>query len=166
MGQFAEDIKKFSLKVETNSLKIFKEASKNTFARIIKDTPLFFRHEETTGNTRYNWRASLKPLSYRVLKGTDKSSTAKKTIDRMTKQVNKVKKDQSIYFANSAPAIFPLEYGGYPSEVQLGSYNTKTKQYEKRSKNKYSLQAPIGFVRVDLVLFYTWVKRLEMKYRI
>jgi hypothetical protein len=63
---------------------------------------------------------------------------------------------KKIFFTNSTPYINKLEYGGFPSPVEKGSWDKINKSYVKLSANGFSKQAPNGFVRVNL-------KRAQMK---
>jgi len=74
-------------------------------------------------------------------------------------QLSKMPKNvlgKKIFFTNSTPYINKLEYGGFPSPVEKGSWDKISKSYVKLSANGFSKQAPNGFVRVNL-------KRAQMK---
>jgi len=59
--------------------------------------------------------------------------------------------DKTIYYTNNTAHIGVLEYGGFPSPVEKGSYIKKTKSYQILSVNGFSKQAPNGWVRKSLI---------------
>ena len=65
-----------------------------------------------------------------------------------------------IYFTNNLPYIKTLEYGGYPKNVKNGTYIKSQKDYQKLSKNGYSLQAPKGWVRSTIKKMRRKIKKL------
>lgn len=68
-------------------------------------------------------------------------------------KLEQIKGDETIYISNNLPYITMLEYGGYPDPVKKGTYNKKTGQYEVRSANGFSKQAPNGMVGVTVANF-------------
>tara|TARA_R110001632_G_scaffold30268_7_gene79760 strand:- start:2801 stop:3259 length:459 start_codon:yes stop_codon:yes gene_type:complete len=68
--------------------------------------------------------------------------------------------NRKLYFTNNGPAITTLEYGGYPSPVEKGSYIKKSKSYEILSVNGYSKQAPTGWVRKAVILMRNKIRSL------
>ena len=67
---------------------------------------------------------------------------------------------KKIFFTNNLPYINILEYGGYPSPVEKGSYIKKSKSYEILSVNGYSKQAPTGWVRKAVILMRNKIRSL------
>ena len=55
-----------------------------------------------------------------------------------------------IYVSNSLPYIESLEYGLYPEDVKRGTWNKRTKKWEKRSEGGFSKQAPTGMLRIAI----------------
>ena len=58
---------------------------------------------------------------------------------------------KKIYFTSNAPAMNILEYGGFPSPVDKGSYIKESGSYQKLSANGFSKQAPNGWVRKTII---------------
>ena len=67
---------------------------------------------------------------------------------------------KKIFFTNNLPYINTLEYGGYPSPVEKGSYIKRSKSYEILSANGYSKQAPRGWVRKAVILMRNKIRSL------
>lgn len=59
------------------------------------------------------------------------------------------------YFLNEKPYINHLEYGLYPTDVELGTWDKRNQTYTKRSKGGWSLQADhqgsIGWTRLAIM---------------
>ena len=78
-------------------------------------------------------------------------------------QLSKMPKNvlgKKIFFTNSTPYINKLEYGGFPSPVEKGSWDKISKSYVKLSANGFSKKAPNGFVRINLKRAQTKIKQL------
>ncbi len=109
---------------------------------IIDLTPKWYKD---AGTTKWNWTVSVGAPDTRVLTGKDPQGTQrKKQIYSKLKTISEMPGEEDIYIANSVPWIRSLEYGGYPSPVKKGSYNSKLKKYEQRSEGGFSKQAPVG----------------------
>lgn len=67
---------------------------------------------------------------------------------------------KKLYFTNNMPYINLLEYGGYPNPVKKGTYNKKTKQYEKHTLFGYSDQAVGGWVRGEMLMMRSAIRRI------
>ena len=110
---------------------------------VIKPTPV------DEGRTRNNWFFSTgTPFLSSSSRGKDKTGSGSLTsLNGMPKNVL----NKKMYLTNNMPSIIPLEYGGYPNPVKLGTWNKKTGEYEKRSEGGYSKQlrglSPKGWVR-------------------
>tara|TARA_R110000737_G_C14522133_1_gene475619 strand:+ start:162 stop:623 length:462 start_codon:yes stop_codon:yes gene_type:complete len=81
---------------------------------------------------------------------TNKSVSGSSSIRQLSKMPDYVL-GKKLYFTNNAPAINVLEYGGFPSPVEKGSYIKSSKSYEILSINGFSKQAPNGWVRSTLI---------------
>jgi len=69
-------------------------------------------------------------------------------------QAGKMPKDvlhNKIFFTNNLPYIGVLEYGGFPSPVEKGSYIKRSGRFEILSINGFSKQAPGGWVRKTII---------------
>lgn len=117
---------------------------------IIKGTPV------DEGRARNNWFLSVGTPSSN---STTSKSEGLSTIRSLRTMPNRVF-NRKIYFTNNLPYIETLEYGGYPDPVKLGTYNKKSKKYEKRSIGGFSKQAKVGWVRVILIKMRNKIRAL------
>ena len=152
-----------------NSLKsanrIFKEAAKEVFIRVVDQTPTFFEHEPSSGNTKANWNASVgSPDRSYAPTAADYSGDTTKSNIRGVIQRTKVDGNTTFYLSNSSPSLPSLELGLYPNPPFLGSWNTLTQTYEIRSRNGYSLQAPQGIVGVTALQWPEIVSDMIARY--
>lgn len=134
--QFIIDVDKFRIKTEKTINDTRRLIAFDLFSNVIDRTPIYFSFEKHSGTTKFNWKCSINTLSAKVLKGKDKKGTTTKA--RMLAVLERVKDDDTIYFANSMPGIFHLEDGLYPKSVSKGSWNKQTKSYEIRSVGGFS----------------------------
>lgn len=133
---------------------VMKNAAKTVGEELVDRTPHFFESIPSSGNTKANWKVSLgQPEIGYVENVADYSGSETKSAIRGEIQRMRLPKDTnySIFLANTSPAIASLEYGLYPNPPMRGSYNPLTKQYEIRSSNGFSLQAPQGIVGVTAI---------------
>jgi len=109
------------------------------------------------GRARNNWFLSVHaPLN----KTTATASKSGSNSIRQALRMPKIVIGKKIYFSNNLPYIGALEYGGFPSPVKKGSYNSKIKSYEILSINGFSKQAPNGWVRKAIVQMANKVRSL------
>ena len=146
--RFVSDIERFRNKTDKTINDTRKRLAYDLFSRVVDRTPVYFAYEKTSGNTKHNWRCSIGSISTGVLVGTDQKGETTKA--RMLNVLQRVKGDESIFFANSVPWIFHLEDGLYPKNPTFGSYNRQAKEYEIRSVGGFSKQAPKGMVKLTL----------------
>ena len=120
-------------------------------ATIVSGTPA------DKGRARNNWFLSVRaPLN----KTTATASKSGSNSIRQALRMPKVVIGKKIYFSNNLPYIGALEYGGFPSSVKKGSYNSKTKSYQVLSINGYSKQAPSGWVRKAIIQMANKIRSL------
>lgn len=111
-------------------------------ANIIQQTPA------DTGRARNNWFLSVGAPSNKTTSsssiggGNSLSQAAKMPRDVL---------NNTIFFTNNLPYIGILEYGGFPSPVEKGSYIKRSKSFEVLSINGFSKQAPDGWVRKSVI---------------
>jgi hypothetical protein len=132
-----------------NSIKqfknVYKASVKELGAQLIDKTPVYFAHESKSGNTRANWNISEGSVDSNYSESiADFSGEDTKKEIRGFMQKLKVHDGTTVFLSNSSPSIPSLEYGLYPNPPKKGSWNTQTQDYEIRSNNGYSLQAPVG----------------------
>jgi hypothetical protein len=108
----------------------------NGLKNVIKLTPV------DTGRARNNWFLTTQMPS---------SSTSMVSGGASFKELSKIPKrvlNKDVYFTNNLPYIGVLEYGGYS---QPGT---------KKTKNGFSIQAPMGWVRESLADMASEVRKL------
>ena len=108
----------------------------NGLKNVIKLTPV------DTGRARNNWFLTTQMPS---------SSTSLVSGGASFKELSKIPKrvlNKDVYFTNNLPYIGVLEYGGYS---QPGT---------KKTKNGFSIQAPMGWVRESLADMANEVRKL------
>lgn len=109
------------------------------------------------GRARNNWFLSVGvpfSLSGRTESASGGGST--RSLNSMPEYVL----NKKIFYTNNLPYIGALEYGGFPNPVERGTYNKKTKSYEKRSGGGFSKQAPSGWVRATLIKMANKIRSL------
>ena len=92
-------------------------------------------------------------------KTTSKSKSGASSIRQLSK-MPQVVIGKKIFFTSNAPAITKLEYGGFPSPVEKGSYIKESKSYQKLSVNGFSKQKPNGWVRKTLIAMQNKIRSL------
>jgi hypothetical protein len=118
-------------------------------AAIIIQTPV------DTGRTRANWH-------FDVGSPTSQTTNSKDSFKGL-RDLNKMPSfifNKKMFITNNLPNIIPLEFGGYPNPVKLGTWNKKKGQYEKRSEGGFSKQAPGGWVRATLIKMRNGIRKL------
>lgn len=100
------------------------------------------------GIHRNSWRLSIGVPSSATT--TSKSKVGVSSFRQLSK-MPAVVLGKKLFFTNNAPAINVLEYGGFPSPVERGSYIKASKSYEILSIRGFSKQAPNGWVRSTLI---------------
>ncbi len=110
------------------------------------------------GRARNNWFLSVSEPSSKTI--TSKSKSGTNSITQALK-MPKIVLGKKIYFTNNLPYIGALEYGGFPSPVKKGSYNSKTRSYQVLSINGYSKQAPNGWVRKAIIQMASKIRSLN-----
>ena len=110
------------------------------------------------GRSRNNWFLSVgAPLNKTI---SSKSASGSNSI-RQILTMPKIVIGKKLFFSNNLPYIGALEYGGFPSPVKKGSYNSKTKSYEVLSINGFSKQAPNGWVRKAIIKMANKIRSLN-----
>ena len=109
------------------------------------------------GLHRNSWFLTVGTASNATTTSKSKSgSNSKRQLSKMPDSVL----GKKIFFTNSAPAINALEYGGFPSPVEKGSYIKRSKSYEILSVNGFSKQAPNGWVRKIAIAMQNKIRSL------
>ena len=110
-----------------------------------------------SGRARNNWFLSVGAPSNKI---TTSSSVGG---GGSLSQASKMPKDvlnNTIFFTNNLPYIGVLEYGGFPSPVEKGSYIKRSKSFEILSINGFSKQAPNGWVRKTVIQMQNKIRSL------
>jgi len=116
---------------------------------IVQETPA------DTGRARNNWFLSVGAPSNKTT--TSESVGGGASLSQASKLPKNVL-GKKIYFTNNLPYIGVLEYGGFPKPVKKGSRING--RYQKLSRNGFSLQAPKGWVRINLKRMQSKIKKL------
>lgn len=98
-----------------------------------------------TGRFRGNWQVSFNTPIDSELSNLDKSGNA--TISKIGTQINSNKVPLVYWINNNLPYGNSLEYGLYPKNSKTG-----------KTINGFSIQAPMGFVRLNIIRFNKFLK--------
>lgn len=98
-----------------------------------------------TGRFRGNWQVSFDTPTDNKLSNLDKSGNA--TISKIGTQINSNKVPLVYWINNNLPYGNSLEYGLYPKNSKTG-----------KTINGFSVQAPMGFVRINVSRFNKYLK--------
>lgn len=109
------------------------------------------------GRARNNWFLTVGAPSNRTT--TSASIGGGGSLSQATKLPKNVLSNK-IYFTNNLSYIGVLEYGGFPSPVEKGSYIKRSKSYEILSINGFSKQAPNGWVRATIIKMQNRIRSL------
>jgi hypothetical protein len=118
---------------------------------IVQDTPA------DSGRARNNWFLSVGAPSNKITTSSSVGGVGSLS------QASKMPKDvlnNTIFFTNNLPYIGVLEYGGFPSPVEKGSYIKRSKSFEILSINGFSKQAPNGWVRKTVIQMQNKIRSL------
>lgn len=110
-----------------------------------------------SGRARNNWFLSVGVPSNKVT--TSSSVGGGGSLSQAAKMPKDVLNNK-IFFTNNLPYIGVLEYGGFPSPVENGSYIKRSKSFEILSINGFSKQAPNGWVRTTLIKMQNKIRKL------
>jgi len=122
--------KKKEVEVEQLTRGIFLEAVGN----IIAKTPV------DSGFARGSWVASINSPSSELPEREDKSDKGEDTAEAEKAKISDFDVGDSLFLVSNAPYMEKLEYGGYSQ----GPNST-----EKTNSRGYSIQAPVGMVRLE-----------------
>lgn len=168
-AKFVATVKKWAEVTEDHMLIVKRQVAKEMFRRVINRTPLW-RDDDPNhppGKTKGNWTASSGRPTTKELKRVDPSGQI--TIKAMEKVVDKILAGKSAFLSNTSEYIFVLEYGKYPVGGR-GSWNDKTRDYEKRSTGGWSNQllqfSAQGMVRISVSEFEEIVNKITRKYKV
>lgn len=103
MGQFANDLNKFTKKTETVASEVCRKIALDTFRRIVQRSPV------DTGRFRANNQISLNELPVNSVLEFDKRGAATIRIGDQT--VQRFKLGDTIFIYNNVAYALPLEYG-------------------------------------------------------
>jgi hypothetical protein len=129
---FTKELEAFTLKIESNSDKVFRGTLLSLFSKVIKRTPVgnpenwvYFDKSKGMyvdyisargypegyigGRLRGNWQASLSAPSQGVVADQDK--TGAKTIAKVAFVTSQAKMDQDVFLVNNLPYAVPVENG-------------------------------------------------------
>ena len=111
------------------------------------------------GKARANWQIGRK-VTKRVLRNGNKTKGRQYAENKLQGKFapkgrlgSKLPLGGKMYLFNNSGQINTLESGGYPDPVKFGTYNSRTRRYEKRSRSGFSKQAPVGMMRTTIIGF-------------
>lgn len=149
VGESLNDILKDVSKKEIQRFdKAYRAEVVDTLNSVINMTPV------DKGALRNSWMLS--QTYSRNAKSSGKSNKGASYLKRKTAggMLGKI-----FYFYNNLPYAEIVEYGGYPNPVKKGSKRPKQKGYIKYSSGGFSKQAPTGMLRVNLLGFYSRLRK-------
>ena len=139
MGDFSLAFKQINDKTDKQLNRIIKKTVFDLTSSIIQGSPT------DTGRFRGNWQVSFDTPTDRELSNLDKSGNA--TISKIGTQINSNKIPLVYWINNNLPYGNSLEYGLYPKNSKTG-----------KTINGFSVQAPMGFVRINVSRFNNFLK--------
>lgn len=138
MTKWTLNISQYAKKKQAKILDVKRQIAFELLSSIVQKTPV------DTGRARGNWTVSINTKDETVSDACDKSGG--ETISKGKDKIDTVEGDEAIYIQNNLPYIRTLEYGVYPNPPKKGTWNPREKEYEIRSVNGFSKQAPKGMV--------------------
>ena len=145
-----DDVKKGMQEVVASANKDVRGVYLAGLKNIIEGTPV------DTGRARNNWFLSVGTPNTSSTTNNSNGLISNRQLSRMPKEVI----GKKIYFTNNLPYVGVLEYGGFSSPVQRGSYIKRTRSYQKLSSEGFSKQAPAGWVRISLIKMTNKIRSL------
>jgi hypothetical protein len=109
---------------------------------MITATPVHFKDG---GRLKNNWFLTTGKTSQSSRGPNKRGSASYSSLDKMPEYVL----DKVIYFTNNMSYANVVEYGGYPKNPKYGTWTGSS--FQNLSQNGYSIQAPSGMVRINLV---------------
>lgn len=112
-----------------------------------------------TGRARSSWNVSIGQPDESVpaerqrrASGESETASAIQERKRAAAQASLVRLApyQTVWITSALPYIGVLEFGGYPKEVKVGSWDRKLKRFVIKSAGGFSKQAPRGMVRITV----------------
>ena len=116
-----DDVKKGMQEVVASANKDVRGVYLAGLKNIIEGTPV------DTGRARNNWILSDGTPNTSSTTNNSNGLISNRQLSRMPKEVI----GKKIYFTNNLPYVGVLEYGGFPSPDQKGSYIKRTRSYQK-----------------------------------
>ena len=146
-----DNVKKMIAKNKRDANEKIRGVYLSGLSNIIRATPT------DTGRARNNWFLSVGvPFSLAGRSSKKGGGGSERSLQQMPKWVL----NKKIFFTNNLPYIGVLEYGGFPSPVENGSYIKRSKSFEILSVNGFSKQAPGGWVRTTLIKMQNKIRSL------
>ena len=139
MGDFSLAFQNITTKSIKTTENVIKKTVFDLTSSIIQGSPT------DTGRFRGNWQVSFDTPTDNKLSNLDKSGNA--TISKIGTQINSNKIPLVYWINNNLPYGNSLEYGLYPKNSKTG-----------KTINGFSVQAPMGFVRLNIIRFNKFLK--------
>ena len=132
------------------------------FGSIVEDTPEGDFDGEHQGTLKGEWQVT--PDAPATNQLNRPMPGRKRTSLRIFKSF-KALMGRTWFLANNSDYINVVEFGGYPKNVRRGTRNPSTREYEIRSVDGFSRQAPEGMVRKNLARFRDILVRKSFKHQ-
>jgi hypothetical protein len=156
MGAFSVDVKAFCEKAKKNPETVMRSVSLKLFSAIILGSPV------DTGRFRMNWQAAGAVPATGEVPGEDK--TGSNSINAASEFIKATNYWEDVTLTNNLPYAEVIEYGGYATGFhgapkpmkETGSKFVgplRPKAAPKTNTSGFSLQAPQGVVRVNVLRF-------------
>lgn len=139
MGDFSLAFQNITTKSIKKTENVIKKTVFDLTSSIIQGSPT------DTGRFRGNWQVSFDTPTDNKLSNLDKSGNV--TISKIGTQINSNKVPLVYWINNNLPYGNSLEYGLYPKNSKTG-----------KTINGFSVQAPMGFVRINVSRFNKFLK--------
>lgn len=122
----------------------------NGFTKTVLATPVHFKDG---GRLRGGWNLSIGKENT----NTTNSMGSQAALSQLVKMPSIIL-GKKIFFTNPLPYANLVEYGGYPSPPENGTWTGE--QYEVLSSGGFSKQAPSGMARINVTKMQTAIKKL------
>jgi len=139
MGDFSLAFQNISTKSIKATENVIKKTVFDLTSSIISDTPV------DTSRAKNNWFVTFDTPSDNTIDTLDNSGNT--AINKANSKIMTNKVPMIYWIQNNLPYISKLEYGLYPKKSKTG-----------KTINGFSVQAPAGFVRLNIIRFNKFLK--------
>lgn len=144
-------IDKLAAKLGESIERTARKAISQLFHDVVYKTPV---DVDDGGRARANWNISYGSPN---LSWSDDEKDTSRIQGQIEAVATSAKLGGIMYLSNGVPYIGVLEYGGYPNPPKRGSKKRHEKTYTIHVINGYSMQAPVGMMRVTVAQWDSFV---------